>query len=103
MENTATSATTAATASTSAGSAQTITLKHPIKSASGQQITALTIRRPTRKDLKQAQKSGKDEIEIEDLLFSRLTGLLIEDLDMLDIEDNRQLQDCFRKMRGGDD
>lgn len=37
-----------------------------------------------------------------DLLFSRLMGLTIEDLDKLDVEDNRQLVDCFRKMRGGD-
>lgn len=79
-----------------------ITLKHPFKSATGAQITALTVRRPTRKDLKLAQKSSKDEVEMEDLLFSRLTGLTIEDLDMLDVEDNHQLVDCFRKMRGGD-
>lgn len=97
MENTAT-ATTGATSS--AGSAETITLKYPITSATGQQITTLTMRRATRKDLKHAQKAGKDEIDIEDLLFSRLTGLPIEDLDMLDVEDNRQLEDCFRKMRG---
>lgn len=78
-----------------------ITLKHPFMSATGTQITTLSVRRPTRKDLKLAQKSGKDEVEMEDLLFSRLTGLHIEDLDMLDVEDNRQLEDCFRKMRGG--
>lgn len=83
-------------------STTSITLKHPFKSAAGQQITALTVRRPTRKDLKLAQKSSKDEVEMEDLLFSRVTGLPIEDLDMLDVEDNRQLVDCFRKMRGDD-
>lgn len=83
-------------------STASITLKHPFKNAAGQQITTLTVRRPTRKDLKLAQKSGKDEIEVEDMLFSRLTGLPIEDLDMLDVEDNRQLSDCFRKMRGDD-
>lgn len=79
-----------------------ITLKHPFKNPAGEQISTLTVRRPTRKDLKQAQKSSKDEVEMEDLLFSRLTGLAIEDLDMLDVEDNRQLVDCFRKMRGDD-
>lgn len=79
-----------------------ITLKHPFKNAAGQQISALVVRRPTRKDLKLAQKSSKDEVEMEDLLFSRLTGMPIEDLDMLDVEDNRQLVDCFRKMRGDD-
>ena len=89
-----------ATASTA--STTEITLKHPFANAAGTQITALTVRRPTRKDLKLAQKSSKDEVEMEDLLFSRLTGLPIEDLDMLDVEDNRQLVDCFRKMRGDD-
>lgn len=88
---------------TATASTESITLKHPFTNAAGQKITALTVRRPTRKDLKQAQKSGKDEIDIEDLLYSRLTGLPIEDLDMLDVQDNRQLQDCFRKMRGDDE
>lgn len=83
-------------------STTSITLKHPFKNAAGQQITALTVRRPTRKDMKLAQKSGKDEIEVEDILFSRMTALPIEDLDMLDVEDNSQLSDCFRKMRGND-
>ena len=87
---------------TTATSTQSITLKHPVTNAAGQKITALTVRRPTRKDLKLSQKSSKDEVEMEDLLFSRLTGLPIEDLDMLDVEDNRQLVDCFRKMRGDD-
>ncbi len=87
---------------TSTASTTEITLKHPFTNAAGTQITALTVRRPTRKDIKLAQKSSKDEVDMEDLLFSRLTGLPIEDLDMLDVEDNRQLEDCFRKMRGDD-
>ena len=80
-----------------------ITLKHPFTNPAGQQIATLTVRRPTRKDIKLAQKSSKDEVEMEDLLFMRLTGLPIEDLDMLDVEDNHQLVECFRKMRGGDE
>lgn len=83
-------------------SAIEITLKHPIKSPTGQTITTLTLRRPTRKDMKLAQKNSKDEVEMEDLLFSGLTGLPVEDLDLLDIEDNAQLTDCFRRMQRGD-
>lgn len=86
---------TASTASTTE-----ITLKHPFTNPAGQKVTTLTVRRPTRKDIKLAQKSSKDEVEMEDLLFSRLTGLPVEDLDMLDVEDNDQLADCFRQMRG---
>jgi len=77
-----------------------ITLKHPFTSATGETISKLTMRRATRKDMKLAQKHGKDDVEIEDLLFSRLTGVPVEDLDLLDIEDNTQLTDCFRRMRG---
>jgi hypothetical protein len=78
-----------------------IPLKHTITSATGEKISKLTLIRPTRKDLKLAQKHSKDEVEMEDLLFSRLTGLPVEDLDLLDIEDNTQLTNCFRRMQRG--
>jgi len=83
-------------------SAIEIPLKHTINSPTGKKITTLTLRRPTRKDLKLAQKNSKDEVEMEDLLFSSLTGLPVEDLDLLDIEDNAKLTDSFRRMQRGD-
>lgn len=82
-------------------SAIDITLKYPITSATGETISKLTLRRPKRKDMKLAQKHSKDDVEMEDLLFSRLTGIPVEDLDLLDIEDNTQLTDCFRRMQRG--
>ena len=83
-------------------SAIEITLKHPITSATGETISKLVLKRPTRKDLKLAQKHSKDDVEMEDLLFSRLSGVPVEDLDLLDIEDNDQLTRSFRLMRGGE-
>lgn len=83
-------------------SAIEITLQHPIKSATGETISKLVLQRPTRKDLKLAQKHSKDEVEMEDLLFSRLTGVPVEDLDLLDLADNDQLTRSFRLMRGGE-
>lgn len=77
-----------------------LTLKHPITTGTGETLTELTLRRPTRGDLKAADKFSKHEAEQEDMLFSRMTGLAIEDLDLLDLADNKALGDAFRDMVG---
>lgn len=84
-----------------AGGPATIPLKHPVTTAEGKRIESLNIRRPKRKDIKAAQKFSKDEVDQEDFLFARLTGLTIEDLDELDAQDSAALQDSFRSMVGG--
>lgn len=80
---------------------KTIPLKHPFTSPDGKRIETLMMRRPKRKDIKLAQKHSKDEVDQEDFLFARLTGLTIEDLDELDAQDSAALQDSFRSMVGG--
>lgn len=75
-------------------------LKHPITIGTGEKLTKLSLKRPTRGDLKAADKYSKLESEQEDMLFSRMTGLAIEDLDLLDVADNKALGDTFRDMVG---
>jgi hypothetical protein len=77
-----------------------ITLKHPFTNAAGQRIETLTVRRPKRGDMKAAAKYSKDEGEQEDFLFARITGLVLEDIDLLDLADSAVLQDSFRAMVG---
>ena len=78
----------------------TIALKHPFTAPDGKRIESVTMRRPKRKDIKLAQKFSKDDVDQEDFLFARLTGLTIEDLDELDAQDSAALQDSFRSMAG---
>lgn len=77
-----------------------IPLKHPFTSADGKRIESVDMRRATRGDLKLSQRHSKDAIDAEDFLFTRLTGLVVEDLDRLDIEDATALQDAFRDQQG---
>ena len=76
-----------------------ILLKFPIQSG-GSRIEKLTMRRGTRKDMKEAHKFSVDEAEQEDFLFARLCGVTLEDIDALDLADSKALQDAFRAMVG---
>ncbi|HJU70387.1 MAG TPA: phage tail assembly protein [Paucimonas sp.] len=75
-----------------------LTLKHPFTNAAGQRIDRLTIRRAKRADMKAATKYSKDEGEQEDFIFAQITGLTLEDIDLLDLADSKTLQDSFRSM-----
>ncbi|AOJ08050.1 hypothetical protein WS71_02880 [Burkholderia mayonis] len=75
-----------------------ISLKHPLKLATGETVSTLTLRRGKRKDMAAAAKYSSDAGEQEDFLFARLTGLTIEDIGELDLADARQLADSFRDM-----
>jgi hypothetical protein len=77
-----------------------LTLKHPFTNAAGQRIEKLTIRRAKRADMKAATKYSKDDVEQEDFLFARITGLTLEDIDQLDLADSKALTDSFRGMVG---
>ncbi|KMN33073.1 MULTISPECIES: phage tail assembly protein [Chromobacterium] len=78
-------------------------LQFPFTNAAGERIESLTITRLKRGDLKAAHQHSKDDADQEDFLFARMTGLLLEDIDQLDIADSRVLADCFRAMVGGGD
>ncbi|MEO1750724.1 phage tail assembly protein [Thiofaba sp. EF100] len=75
-----------------------ITLKYPVKLATGKTLENIALRRPTRGDIKRAQKASSDPIDQEDFLLAALTGLTIEDLDALDATDSKALTDAFRGM-----
>lgn len=78
------------------GSHATITLKFPIKNGLGETVSELKMRRAKVGDLR-AVGQMKNEVEQELALFARLTGLVPEDLDLLDTADYKQIQDAFRK------
>ena len=80
-----------------------ITLKFPFKNALGVQITSLPITRLKRKDIAAAQSHTKDDAVIEDHLLAKMTGLTLEDLNELDIADNKLATEVLREMAGGGD
>ena len=73
-----------------------IDLKYPIKTGDGRQWASLELRRATVGDLKAAQRVSDLAEEQEIALIARLTGLLPEDVELLDLADFRRLQDSFR-------
>lgn len=75
-----------------------LTLKFPITSGDGRLITELALRRPKRKDLAVASKHSSDPIEAETFLFARISGVTLEDIEELDLADNKALTDLFRSM-----
>lgn len=73
-----------------------IDLKYQIKTGDGRQLASLELRRATVGDLKAAQRVSDLAEEQEIALIARLTGLLPEDVELLDLADFRRLQDSFR-------
>lgn len=78
------------------GTHTAIALKVPFKNGLGETVTQIKLRRAKVGDLR-AVGSIKSEMEQELALFARLTGLVPEDLDLLDTADYKQIQDTFRK------
>ena len=78
------------------GSHATITLKLPIKNGLGETVSELKMRRAKVGDLK-AVGHIKSEVEQEIALFARLTGLVPEDFELIDLADYKQIQNTFRK------
>jgi hypothetical protein len=79
------------------------TLKFPFKSASGDTISKLSIKRLKRKDISAAQAVTKDEAAMEDVLVSKMLGITIEDLGEFDIADSKLATEVLREMAGGGD
>lgn len=77
-----------------------IPLQYPITTAGGVLIEKITLRRGKRADLRAAARFSDNEADQESFLFSRLTGLTMEDLDQIDIADNAELVRRFRDMVG---
>jgi len=75
-------------------------LLHPIKLATGEVLKTVTIHTLRRKDLTAAQRHGKDESVMEELLLAKMTGLTVEDLGELHIADARRVAERFQSMLG---
>lgn len=80
---------------------QPYTLKFPFTNAAGVRIERLDMRRLKRQDLKAAMQFSKDDVDQEDFLLARLSGLTMEDIGQLDIADSKALTDFFRRMAEG--
>lgn len=78
-----------------------IDLKYSIKTGDGKQVTSLELRRATVADLKAAQRAADRPDEQEIALIARLTGLVPEDVELLDLADFKRLQDSFRAALDG--
>ena len=77
----------------------TVTLKYPMRLATGQTLNKVTVRRPRVGDLRAVMHIG-NEAEQGLALVSRVTGLVPEDLDMLDLKDLEAIQATFRNEAG---
>ena len=73
----------------------TVTLKYPMRLATGQTLNKVTVRRPRVGDLRAVMHIG-NEAEQGLALVSRVTGRVPEDLDMLDLKDLEAIQATFR-------
>ena len=79
----------------------TITLLYPVRLATGQMLEKVTVRRPRVGDLRAVAHLNSDA-EQELAMFSRLSGLVPEDLDDLDMTDYKAIQDWFRTTQQGE-
>ncbi|MEZ1436976.1 phage tail assembly protein [Pseudomonas sp. SAR267] len=80
------------------------TLLFPIKTATGQSLSSMSITRLKRRDLGNAQQHARgDEALIEDHLVSKMLGITLEDLAEFDIADSKRASELFREMVGGGD
>ncbi|MFJ2713413.1 phage tail assembly protein [Pseudomonas sp. NPDC087346] len=80
-----------------------LTLKFPFKSASGETISKLSIKRLKRKDISAAQAVTKDEGALEDMLVAKMLGITLEDLGEFDIADSKSATEVLREMSNGGD
>lgn len=73
----------------------TVKLKYLVKLATGETLDKVTVRRPRVGDLR-AVMHIHNEAEQGLALVARVTGLVPEDLDMLDLKDLEAIQATFR-------
>ncbi|OHR76158.1 phage tail assembly protein [Neisseria sp. HMSC70E02] len=78
-----------------------VKLKYPVRLATGQMLEQVTVRRLCVGDLR-AVSHLTNEAEQELALFARMTGMIPEDLDCLDLVDWKQLQETFRRFTEAD-
>lgn len=62
-------------------------------------LDKVTLRRPTMKDLRTHPIKGQEDVAGEMRHFGALTGLKLDELDMLDIADYQKLQEAYISFR----
>lgn len=78
-----------------------ITLDYPITDGNGNQINEITIRRPKVKDIRKMNANAKlSDADKEMHLVHDLTGLLIEDIENLDVKDYGKINEALMEMMG---
>lgn len=77
------------------GVGKEIKLKYPVRLATGEMLEKVTVRRPRVGDLRAVMHITNDAAQGL-LLVSRVTGLVPEDLDELDLKDLEAIQATFR-------
>ena len=77
------------------GMTTTVELKYPVRLPTGETLDKLTLRRVKVGDLRAVSRI-ENEAEQGLAILARITGLVPEDLDLLDLEDLNALQDTFR-------
>ena len=80
----------------------TVKLKYSMRLATGETLDKVTVRRPRVGDLR-AVMHISNEAEQGLALVSRITGLVAEDLDMLDLKDLEAIQATFRSEDDADE
>lgn len=77
-----------------------IPLIRPLITGTGETLTELVMRVPTRGDMRKAQRHSKDPVESETFLFAHLTDLTMEDIDTLTLADSAEVMKTFRTLCG---
>lgn len=80
---------------------ETLELDYPIQLAD-RLMETVTIKRPTMGALKKHQVKGERDVDGEMRLFCALTGLRMEEMELVDAGDYARLQATYLRFRGSD-
>lgn len=75
-------------------------LQFPYKTAAGEVLKTLAVRHLTVSDLRLVKRQFKDAGDWDEGLIARMCGLVVEDLDGMDLRDYQALSARFQKMAG---
>nr|WP_243771071.1 phage tail assembly protein [Burkholderia cenocepacia] len=89
---------------TDVGVLEKFDLDFPVQLADGRKLTAVHLRRPKVRELKQAQRQSADPAEQQFVLMSLMSQekLTPEDFDDIDLSDFMKMNRFFRRIMGDD-
>lgn len=77
-------------------------LQYPYALGSGEMLNRVTLSRLKVSDIKAVRRLSENANDWDSLLIARMTGLIPEDIDNMDLVDYQQLQGHFRQFAGLD-